>query len=203
MLFLSLSRCPICREKAGSSLGCCDSCQQQLFQPQYSESWLSLGLYQGKLEKAVRAYKFHHVTKLGHLFAQKLIQCLDKQPWQVDVICAVPLHWSRYVERGYNQSALLAKHLSKHSGIPYQPLLKRVKRTQQQAKLSKSERLKNVQDAFVAKQVLGTVLLVDDVITSGATSQACTEALLEAGASSVKVAAIASGARGQRLGIRG
>jgi predicted amidophosphoribosyltransferase len=101
------------------------------------------------------------------------------------------------LERGYNQSVLLSKHLSAHTGIPYKPLLKRVKRTQQQAKLSKSDRLKNVQDAFIAKQTQGTVLLVDDVITSGATSQACIEALHRAGADNVKLAAIAMGARGR------
>ena len=87
-------------------LGCCDSCQQHLFNAPVGDSWFSLGIYQGKLEKAIRAYKFHHVTKLGKLFAQQMHHCLEQQDWQIDTICAVPLHWSRYLERGYNQSAL-------------------------------------------------------------------------------------------------
>jgi ComF family protein len=195
VLFLSLSRCPICRERATSSVGCCQHCHEHLFQPQYGDNWLSLGIYQGKLEKAVRAYKFHHVTKLSDLFAQHMSHCLQQQSWNIDAICAVPLHWSRYLERGYNQSVLLAKHLSRHSGLPYQPLLKRTKRTQQQAKLSKTERQSNVQNAFTAKHSQGNILLIDDVITSGATSQACIEALLRAGAAEVKVAAIARATR--------
>ncbi len=117
--------------------------------------------------------------------------CLEEQDWHIDTICAVPLHWSRYLERGYNQSAVLAKHLSQTSGIPYKPLLKRIRRTSQQAKLSKAARLSNVSEAFLAKEHKGRILLIDDVITSGATSQACMEALLNAGAKDVKIAAIA------------
>jgi ComF family protein len=191
VLFLSLSRCPVCRERATSSIGCCEACSQHLFQPQFADSWFSLGVYHGKLEQAVRAYKFHHVTKLSSLFAQQMQHCLEQQNWQIDTICAVPLHWSRYLERGYNQSALLAKRLSQKSGIPYKPLIKRIKRTTQQAKLSKLERLSNVSEAFIAKKTKGHILLLDDVITSGATSQACIEALLKAGAKDVKIAAIA------------
>lgn len=120
-----------------------------------------------------------------------MAQCLARQSWQIDVVCAVPLHWTRYLERGYNQSALLAKALATQTGLPYQPLLRRIKRTQQQAKLSRAARLHNVQDAFLAKSFQGRVLLIDDVITSGATSQACMNTLLKAGVKEVRLAAVA------------
>jgi ComF family protein len=189
--FFSLTRCPICKERATSSLGCCNECSHELVRPLSGDNWISLGFYEGKLERAVRAYKFHHTTKLSNLFARQIASTLQEQGWPIDAVCAVPLHWSRYLERGYNQSALVAKKLAKELGLPYQPLLKRIKRTQQQAKLSKTERLSNVSKAFIAKKTKGCILLIDDVITSGATSQACIDALIQAGATQVKVAAIA------------
>jgi ComF family protein len=196
--FFSLTRCPICKERANSSLGCCKACSQTLVQPQFGETWVSLGIYDGKLERAVRAFKFHHTTKLANLFAQEMAAVVLTQAWSIDAVCAVPLHWSRYLERGYNQSALVAKKLAQELGLPYQPLLKRVKRTEQQAKLAKAERLSNVSNAFLAKATQGCILLIDDVITSGATTEACVEALQKAGATQVKVAAIAR-ARIQKL----
>jgi ComF family protein len=162
-----------------------------LFQIVIRDDLIVLGVYSGRLERAVRAFKFHGTTRLSKLFGEQLAKAVKKSSWKIDSICPVPLHWARRLERGYNQSALIGKHISKQSSIPYAPYLRRTKRTQQQAKLGKLERLSNVADAFVSKPCKGTVLLIDDVITSGATTQACIRALLEAGASSVKVAAIA------------
>jgi ComF family protein len=155
------------------------------------EDFLALGFYNGRLEKAVRAFKFHGTTKLSKLFASELAKAVKRSGWNVDAICPVPLHWTRRLERGYNQSVLIAKPLAKELGLAYTPLLHRVKRTKQQARLSKQERVSNVEDAFVSKRCEGSILLVDDVVTSGATTRACAEALLAAGASDVKLAALA------------
>ncbi len=155
------------------------------------EDLLALGIYSGKLEKAVRAFKFHGTTRLAKLFASELTKAVKHSGWKIDAICPVPLHWTRRLERGYNQSALIAKPLAKELGISYTPLLRRVKRTKQQAKLSKQGRVSNVEDAFISQPCQGSMLLIDDVVTSGATTRACIEALLAAGASEVKVAAIA------------
>lgn len=107
-------------------------------------------------------------------------------PWQVDVVCAVPLHWQRYLSRGYNQAALLARHLAKLQHVPYQPLLSRRRATQQQAKLDADARLANISGAFVSQPASGKrVLLVDDVLTTRATTTECALALLEAGATCV------------------
>lgn len=190
-MFSSLIRCPVCRERASSSLGCCQRCADELFQVVVKDDLIVLGIYKGKLEKAVRAFKFHGTTRLSKLFGEQLAKAIKKSSWQVSAICPVPLHWTRRLERGYNQSALLGKHVSKHLALPYAPYLQRIKRTQQQAKLGKQGRVSNVADAFVSKPCKGTILLIDDVITSGATTQACIRVLLGAGASEVKVAAIA------------
>jgi ComF family protein len=190
-MFSSLIRCPVCRERASSGLGCCQMCADELFQVVIKDDLIVLGVYKGKLEKAVRAFKFHGVRRLSKLFGEQLAIAIMKSSWQVDALCPVPLHWTRRLERGYNQSALLGKQISKQTSLAYTPYLQRGKRTQQQAKLGKQERVSNVADAFVSKPCKGTILLIDDVITSGATTQACVKALLGAGASEVKVAAIA------------
>ena len=192
--FLSLSRCPICRERASTAQGCCEACRVGLFEVEATAESVSLGVYTERLERAVRAFKFHHATRLGALFARELAEVIKAQKWQPDVVCAVPLHLTRYFERGYNQSAVIGKPLARHLGVPYRPLLKRTRATQQQARLAREARFSNVSGAFSAKSVPGKrVLLVDDVVTSGATTTACVEALREAGARSVKVAAVARG----------
>lgn len=111
-----------------------------------------------------------------------------------DVIVPVPLHWRRLWARRFNQSATLAKIVSEIGGVPASyDALKRIKATPQQVGLSKSERALNVQGAFrvAAEAKAGIarrrVLLLDDVLTSGATVESCARALLRAGAGGVDV----------------
>src|SRR5450631_2239962 len=113
---------------------------------------------------------------------------------EADAIVPVPLHWRRQWARRFNQSALLAEVLSKASGVAVaHTALKRIKATPQQVGLAKAERAQNVQGAFrVTPDGKGYVagrrlVLVDDVLTSGATVEACSRALLRAGAAQVDV----------------
>ena len=113
---------------------------------------------------------------------------------ETDAIVPVPLHWRRLWTRRFNQSALLAGTISKETGVAVaHSALKRVKATPQQVGLARSERAQNVQGAFkvppVGKaEVAGRrLLLVDDVLTSGATVDACARALLRGGAKEVSV----------------
>ena len=115
-----------------------------------------------------------------------------------DVIVPVPLHWKRFASRKYNQAALLAYALAKHCGLPVMPnALKRIKPTQPQTGLSRTEREKNVRGAFeVNTKYIGTIagkslLLIDDVMTTSATLQQCTKSLLKSGASTVNVLTLA------------
>jgi ComF family protein len=115
-----------------------------------------------------------------------------------DALVPVPLHWRRLWARRFNQSALLARSIARETGLPVADLaLKRVKATAQQVGLSQSERALNVQGAFRVQPDARTdvagrrLVLVDDVLTSGATSDACARALLRAGARSVDVVVFA------------
>jgi ComF family protein len=109
-----------------------------------------------------------------------------------DALIPVPLHWRRLWARRFNQSALLAKAVAQESGVKVADIaLKRVKATAQQVGLSQAERAQNVQGAFrvptecKAEVAERRLILIDDVLTSGATSDACARALLRAGARSV------------------
>ena len=109
-----------------------------------------------------------------------------------DALIPVPLHWRRLWARRFNQSALLAKAVAQESGVKVaDTVLKRVKATAQQVGLSQAERAQNVQGAFrvpteCKAEVAGRrLILIDDVLTSGATADACARALLRAGARNV------------------
>jgi ComF family protein len=113
---------------------------------------------------------------------------------EADALVPVPLHWRRQWARRFNQSAMLAATISAESGVPVAAAaLKRVKATAQQVGLTRSERAANIQGAFRVPEegkaaVVGRrLVLVDDVLTSGATVEGCARALLRAGAANVDV----------------
>lgn len=188
----SLLRCPVCRVRASTARGACAPCLAHLFKPEVRFGMLSLGVYEDRLETAVRAFKFQHATRLAEVFGSALAAEVERQGWEIDAVCAVPLHLRRYLQRGYNQSALIGVKVAAALGVPYAPLLTRVRATRQQARLQRKERFANVEGAFHAKAARGQrLLLVDDVVTSGATTAACRDALARAGAGEVRIAAVA------------
>jgi ComF family protein len=111
----------------------------------------------------------------------------------------VPLHRRRLAQRGYNQAGLLAREWGRRLGLPVRPgALRRTRATAAQAELPGRERRRNVAGAFRARGVTGRpVVLVDDVVTSGATVEAAAEALLAAGATEVRVLAVARAGLGR------
>jgi ComF family protein len=114
---------------------------------------------------------------------------LKSLAWEIDVIVPVPLGVARQKERGYNQAALIARPVALETGWAYRPkALSRVRETKTQVGLSIEERRMNVGGAFKAEGegVAGkNVLLIDDVLTTGSTMEACAAALIEAGAAKV------------------
>lgn len=142
----------------------------------------------------VHALKYGDRLDLAPTMGQWMARAGKELLADADVIVPVPLHWRRTWARRFNQSAALSRIISERAGIPVAfEALARVKATAQQVGLSKSERALNVQGAFrvmpAAKADIAgrRVVLVDDVLTSGATSDACARALLRAGARQVDV----------------
>jgi competence protein ComFC len=155
----------------------------------FCESLHSWGAFQGPLREAIHKLKYESDLGLGEIFSQVLTRELLDLGWSVDLVSPVPLSPGRMKERGYNQSGLLAQPLAMSLGICYdRRALKRVRETQSQVGLTAAERQINVNSAFWADagKVQGKrVLVIDDVMTTGATLNACAQALKSAGAEKV------------------
>lgn len=142
------------------------------------------------LEKLLHPFKYKHQASLFRVFVPLMREALKllQEPEQV-ILTPVPLHPSRERERGYNQAFLLANWIGRQTGAPVMHLLKRVKDTGSQAMLQhREERQKNMMGAFeaLARVPPGrTILLVDDILTTGSTLMNCAEALRQAGAEKV------------------
>jgi ComF family protein len=142
----------------------------------------------------VRALKYGDRLDLAPTLGRWMAAAGRELIAEADVLAPVPLHWRRLWARRFNQSAALAKAIGGCAGVPVAyDLVTRVKATSQQVGLSRSERAANVQGAFkvaaeARPRVAGRrIVLVDDVLTSGATAEACARALLRAGAAAVDV----------------
>jgi ComF family protein len=138
----------------------------------------------------VRALKYNYLSALAQPMAQLMARYVEEEDIEADLVVAVPLYGRRKRLRGYNQSALLARELSRLCGLSLvERGLARRRNTPPQARSVDAEaRKRNVADAFSADRrwVEGKrVLLIDDVMTTGATLDACAGALREAGAASV------------------
>ncbi len=120
-----------------------------------------------------------------------------KEGLKGDIIVPVPIHESKMSLRGFNQSYIIGKHLSRYISLPVLPCLKRTAITKEQYNLDKIERIFNVNNAFKINMLYNIrnkrVLLIDDVFTTGSTVEECSKALLGAGAESVFVITAASG----------
>jgi ComF family protein len=137
------------------------------------------------------------------VYANWMVEAVAKSD-EIDMVVPIPLHWTRLWSRGYNQAAWLAAAISRQKGLAYAPqCMIRKRRTPTQNGLSFSGRARNVSGAFeVIGDVTGkTILLVDDVFTTGATINACAKALLRAGAAHVDGVALARVVRGSHVDV--
>jgi ComF family protein len=141
----------------------------------------------------VHALKYGDRLDLAPMMGRWMANAGRELTREADLMVPVPLHWRRQWARRFNQSAVLAEVIAKASGLRVSHALKRVKATAQQVGLGRAERALNVQGAFAVRpdariEVAGRrLVLVDDVLTSGATIEACTRALKRAGAAGVDV----------------
>jgi len=141
-------------------------------------------LFDGPIRDALHALKYRRDLGLAEAMAQVLLEAWRKLDWRVDEIVPVPLGAKRLRERGYNQAALLAHAFGETIDVPVsEKLLVRSRETATQVGLSIAERHSNVAGAFRAQEVRRrTILLLDDVCTTGAPLEAGAHALVEAGA---------------------
>ncbi len=185
--------CPSCGKLAANGHempALCGECRQA---PRPWEGFAFHSSYDGLLRELLLQFKFHSGFGTTRLLQQLCREAYDRHlnHWGGDVIVPVPMHESRLRERGFNQSVELARGLRKSLRAPLAPgALQRTRPTRFQSGLTRKHRRKNLSGALLGDPALVSkrkVLLVDDIMTTGATLTACTRALMSAGASSVSV----------------
>jgi len=156
--------------------------------------------YHGPLADAIRRFKYDGQVVLAKPLGSIMVDALaggagDLDPATVDVVCPVPLHVSRYRERGFNQSELLVEQIAAAICKPAKSLIERTRPTAPQVNLPAPSRAANVRGAFAPRltEVIGgqRILLVDDLFTTGATLTECARSLNRAGAAEVRVFTLA------------
>lgn len=190
--FLSPHACVYCKKFfSGSALLCCQC--EQLIVPiatkklpitqNYSATVFAISDYQDPIRSLIMA-KHSRNRVVSMQLGQLLWDYTDLQYVDFDIIVPVPLHWTRYAWRWFNQAEVMAQALSRLSGKPVVNVLQRVKRTPSQATLNRAQRLTNLDDAFELVKNYQEyrhkkILLVDDVMTTGTTLKACSKLLLK------------------------
>ncbi len=190
-------RCPLCGGARGQAglLEICRQCAESGGHPWYRG--VSAFPFQGLAREAIHRFKYQKQTFLAPFLAARMVEAWRKYgaPARPQLIVPVPLHWSRLWQRGFNQSALLAEFIGKGLQLPVCHALSRKRRTSQQAGLSREERGKNLKNAFHIRKAATirnqSILLIDDVLTTGNTLQEAATILLKNGASEVNILTIA------------
>jgi ComF family protein len=191
------AQCTKCGGTNDTILNCCSECLDSKF------NWrqgLTLWKYEGIIREALHGYKYKGDLGVVDFFALEMVAKLQKNKCtEFDCVTWIPLHFTRKFMRGYNQSELLAKRICEQLNLPCKKLIDRVKCTRQQAKLKRADRLKNMKNAFRINRkncsmIEGqSILLLDDVFTTGTTLSTVAEILMNCGAESVTVISIARG----------
>lgn len=192
--WLPATLCPRCA-RASRDGGICRRCRDG--GSPFLTSIRAACRFEGLVRRAIHALKFRHARTLAPLLAELLAEALAPRPIEADLVIPVPLSPSRQRERGYNQSELIAAALAGLVSLPAPSVgtLARTRETPPQVGLSAVERRRNLQGAFTCQRpqlVVGQrCLLLDDVMTTGATLEACAESLARAGAARVMALVVA------------
>ena len=184
--------CIICENEFA---GICPICEGKIQRVKDDDEILSYGYYSGVLKKIVLEFKYKKNFIAGNVLVEFLYEVIDKKNIKIDAIVFIPSSKKALKERGFNQCEYLAKEISKKLRVNLYKDIIKVKNTKEQKLLSKEDRYKNIKDAFALKSEKNIknkhLLLIDDVITTGATLYECEKLLKKSGASSIKILTVA------------
>lgn len=190
--FLMPSLCACCKKFLSTTDIFCFACRHKIFPvvsktidvtPSFSMTVLAISDYKDPLKKLILAKSWSDVLA-SYQMGELMWQYLPLQRLDYDLIVPIPLHWTRYAWRGFNQAHEIAKVLQKKKNVPLCHLLKRVKKTKFQSKLISSLRAENLKEAFVLNNTHiqdyrnKHILLVDDLMTTGSTLRSAAKLLL-------------------------
>ena len=187
--------CRLCGQVLGT--GEAEYCGECLHTPPPWDGFCMIGPYKGLLRETILQAKFHNdvalLDALGHLLANKLLTSGHLPPDRAYCVVPMPVHPDRLRERGFSQCLEIARPLARDLDLPLMPsLLHKIRATPSQRTLSREERLRNVVKSFAAEPAVSGrhILLLDDVMSTGATLRHAAASLLEQGAASVFIAVL-------------
>ena len=176
----ALSRCSRCGESVGlfQTTDPCAWCRKKKLR---FDEVVVFGTYRDRLRTMICQLKYNRNTTVAKPLASLLLSVIPDPPF-ADIVIPVPLHWTRRLSRGFNQSELIAKQIAKQHSLSFSSqILIRKERTKPQIGLSMTRRKSNVSNAFAVRNkemITGrAILLIDDVLTTGATASACANVL--------------------------
>ena len=196
--------CAYCKKFLSTTDIFCDACKSKIFPivskeidvtPTFSMKVFAISDYKDPLKKLILAKGWSDVVA-SYQMGQLMWEYLPLQQLDCDVIVPIPLHWTRYAWRGFNQADDIARVIHKKKNVPLKHLLKRIKRTAFQSTLVSALRGENLKDAFVlhekyAHDYTGKhILLIDDLMTTGSTLRAAAKVLLKLKPRKITVAVV-------------
>jgi len=197
-------RCPFCRRfLTDGEHGVCRFCRRRYADSRIERELEHVGAcvaafrYEGPVRDSLLRYKFRGVTAYGPVYAEYLAKCIDETGISCDIITWTPLSRRRLRQRGYDQARILAEETAKRLGLPCERLLEKRVNTRPQSGIRDAEkRRQNAKGVYAccAPEKLGgkRILLIDDIVTTGATLSECALTLKKAGCAEVFAAAAAS-----------
>lgn len=186
-------KCIIC--KTDGFMGLCPYCKSRINRATIENGSLSYGFYGGIVKSLILKFKYESDFTAGYLLSRLLVEMIEEKEIYADVICYVPMTKKSEKKRGFNQCEVIARHIGYHMNIPVSNCIKKIKNTKEQKTLTKEERVKNLMGAFKVSRIEDiknkNVILIDDVMTTGATINECKDVLKKSGANKITVLTIA------------
>lgn len=194
IVYPPLDRCINCNQPGYEGL--CPICKASIKKLNLKEqNKISYGIYGGILKKLILDFKYKKNFTAGYLLADLLMELIEENYIKADVICYIPMSKKSIKKRGFNQCKVIANNISKKIDIPVKNYLIKCKDNGEQKKLSKDERIINVKGVFKVKKncdlLNKNIILLDDVITTGATVDECEKILKKSGANKITILTIA------------
>ncbi len=191
--YITGARCYLCsKQLSDERVEYCYDCLERIRKKDvFFERCVAPLRYNADMRCTMEKLKYSNKREYAEFFAECVVRVYDGliKDWEADILIPVPIHMRRMVKRGYNQAALIAKHINKELRLEImEDVLVRTRNTVVQNKLNDKDRRKNVTGAFkIQKNVVQykKVILVDDIYTTGSTINSCARILKEAGASQV------------------
>jgi len=197
ILFPDLDICVYCGSEYRVQNGACPNCAATLSRLKYGRG-SALGFkhyavfrYDDIVSTLIKQYKYDNRRYISEYIAEEMNRAMENGAVKGDILVHIPLHERKKRKRGFCQAERIASPLAEHSGLPHVSALKRVRDTKTQTRLTEKQRIQNVKDAFTVVDEVGIagkdIILVDDVLTTGATAAECARILKKNGAGSVVI----------------